>query len=126
MKRAIKSLLLVTLITFIGTNSASAHAKLLSATPSVGSTINSWPAKLSIQFNEPILKINGAVVDWAYVKNSRGQRVDTGNQKVSGAFLTVGLKSSAKSGKYFVQYRAVSEDGHPVSGTFTFTYLPPK
>ena len=126
MKRTIKSLLLAVLITFAGTTSAFAHAKVLSTTPSAGSILTDWPSQVSIRFDEPILKLSGAVVDWAYVKNSQGRRVDTGNPKVSGAFLTVGLKSSAKSGKYSVQYRAVSDDGHPVSGIFTFVYLPSK
>jgi len=126
MRRKMKSLLLVILVTFVSTNSAFAHAKVLSSSPAAGSTVTRWPTQLSIRFNESILKLSGAVVDWAYVKNSKGQRVDVGNPKVSGALLSVSLKSSVPSGKYFVSYRAVSDDGHPVSGTFTFIYLPSK
>ena len=126
MNRVIKSLLLVTFITFAGTNSAFAHAKVLSSTPTAESAVTRWPTQLLIRFNEPILKLSGAVVDWAYVKNSKGLRVDVGNPKVSGAVLSVGLKNAVPSGKYFVTYRAVSDDGHPVSGTFTFSYLPSK
>ena len=121
-KRAIYSVVALTLILFVGSESASAHARVIFTSPKAGSTITKWPQQLFITFNEPILKIGGAVVDWAYVKDAKGVRFDSDNPAVKGSILSVGLKEKARSGKYTVTYRAVSDDGHPISDSFTFTY----
>ena len=121
MKRGLASLLVSGILLFGAIPAASAHARVVATSPKSGATISTWPSMYSITFNEPILKIAGAVVDWIYVKDQKGIRFDLSNPVVAGGTLTVGLKRSAKSGLYAVNYRAVSDDGHPVTGKFTFT-----
>jgi methionine-rich copper-binding protein CopC len=58
------------------------------------------------------------------VTDSKKKRVDAGESLVGGARLSTRIKQGLKPGKYLVSYRVVSEDGHPVQGSFSFTYKP--
>ena len=58
------------------------------------------------------------------VTNSKKVVVSTGEALVGGARISSKLKPGLPPGKYLVTYRIVSEDGHPVEGSFFFTYKP--
>lgn len=82
----------------------------------------SWPSKISLTFNESLLIIAGKSVNSISVKDSAGHRFDQGAAAVGGASVAVATRNSTQSGKFTVQYRVVSADGHPVTGKFTFTF----
>jgi copper resistance protein C len=47
--------------------------------------------------------------------------VHNGTATVFGNQLSVALKTSKVLGKYRVSYRAISADGHPITGSYDFT-----
>jgi len=98
---------------------ASAHATLSSSNPAPGAVLASAPATVTLHFDEAISTVPGSL----RVLGPRGSRADTGNvhhPSGSGNDIAVDLHGGAKQGSYFVSWRVVSADSHPVSGAFTF------
>jgi copper transport protein len=95
---------------------ASAHAALVSVTPSDGARLDAAPTQVTITFSEHVSAPAGGV----RVLDTRGNRVDTNKVSISGAVVTVPLKSGLGTGGYIVTWRIVSADSHPVSGASVF------
>lgn len=109
---------LLTLV--VSTGVAAAHAKLESMTPADGSTAAAPPTEVVLTFNEP-MGSTGAVVQ---VKSPAGISVSTGQIKVIDNTVTQPVDGLVEVGKYTVEARIVSADGHPitVTGSFTITH----
>lgn len=100
-----------------GAGPAAAHAALIGASPSKGSTISAVPPEVTLRFNEEIGKEFATVT----VKGPEGQ-VSTGKAEVEGPRVYQAINPEMAEGKYTVAYRVVSKDGHAVSGSYNFTY----
>jgi copper resistance protein C len=98
-----------------------AHTELVSATPADGSTVTTAPHRVVLTFDEAVGEVGDAIV----VTAPGGGRVDDGPTQVDGARVSVGLERLTEAGEYTVAFRVVSDDGHPVTDTLTFTYQPP-
>jgi len=94
-----------------------AHSQLVRMTPADGSTVALAPTQVVLLFDENIQPIGDAVV----VTAPDGSRVDSGPVVVHDATATQRLRPLVDRGRYTVSYRVVSDDGHPVSRTLTFT-----
>jgi len=97
---------------------ASAHADLVSTDPVDGSVLQSAPESITLSFNSQILD---GMAELA-VTNSAGVLV-TGviaesAQTTATALWPVDLPGDS----YKIAYRIVSEDGHPITGSFSFNY----
>lgn len=97
---------------------ASAHAVLVSSSPTDGSRVDQEPAAVSLTFDEavqPILASDQVIA-------GTGARVDTGQlrQSTDGATITMPLKPGLPKGSYTAVWRVVSADTHIVSGSITF------
>lgn len=100
---------------------ASAHASLESSSPTDGSTLTATPPEIMLRFNEPIKDgLNEVSV------TSGSTDVADGEVQVEGEAVYQPVKHTMKPGEYEVKYKVVSADGHPVSGTLSFTYEPPE
>lgn len=106
------------------TESANAHAQLTSSVPRKNQTIKMLPNLVWLEFDGDLITLDGKAVNELTVTNSKKVRVDIGGSIVGGARISTKLKPGLPSGKYMVSYRIVSEDGHPVDGSFSFTYKP--
>jgi methionine-rich copper-binding protein CopC len=106
------------------TESANAHAQLASSVPRKNQTIKMLPNLVWLEFDGDLITLDGKAVNELTVTNSKKVRVDIGGSIVGGARISTKLKPGLPSGKYMVSYRIVSEDGHPVDGSFSFTYKP--
>ena len=95
---------------------ASAHAELTAATPAQDATVTSLPARVSLTFSEPVVRPVAVVVT-----GPTGETVTEGSPRVQGGTVTQPLRDTAAPGRYTTSYRAVSDDGHAVSGVITFT-----
>jgi copper resistance protein C len=95
--------------------SASAHVMLKQASPAVGSTVASAPARVTLTFTEKIER----AFSGATVQNSSGQRVDSGARS-SGATMQISLKP-LPPGTYKVNWHALSVDTHKTQGSFSFS-----
>ncbi|WP_233809842.1 copper homeostasis periplasmic binding protein CopC [Paraburkholderia sp. HP33-1] len=97
---------------------AFAHGKLESATPAVGSTVNTSPESLRLTFNEELESsfstIKVADASGAPATKEKA-KVDSTNPRV----LTVVVPKLA-SGSYTVQWAVMTRDAHKTKGTYTF------
>jgi methionine-rich copper-binding protein CopC len=123
MKKLTTIIISVSLI-FAGMQSANAHAQLTSSNPKKNEVIKTLPSLVWLEFDGDLLSFGDKQIHKITVTNSIKKRVDIGGPIVGGARISTKLKASLPAGKYLVSYRIVSEDGHPVQGTYSFTYRP--
>ncbi|MCW2539673.1 MAG: hypothetical protein JWN95_1398 [Frankiales bacterium] len=114
------SLLFAALIgLLIGAPQASAHAVLISSSPTDGGRLVKAPALVSLKFDEPV----GISVGYLRVVDSAGRRVDAGattHPSGDGTSVQVQLKTGLSDGSYLASYRVVSADSHPIAGSIRF------
>jgi copper transport protein len=98
-------------------SAAEAHALLLRTEPAPQTTVKAAPPAVKLFFSEPVEVTFGAI----RVFDVDGKRVDPGtlHRVGNGTQVDVPL-AGIKDGTYTVTWRAVSADGHPVRGGFTF------
>lgn len=100
---------------------ADAHARLESSSPKDGATLTAVPPEIMLRFNEPIKDgLNQVTV------TSGSDDVATGKVQVEGSSVYQPVDFQMDPGEYTVSYKVVSADGHPVSGSFSFSYDPPE
>jgi copper resistance protein C len=95
---------------------ALAHDVLVRTIPADGSTVNSVPPRITLVFAEPALALGTAVE----ITGPDGS-VASGNAVLAGSTVGQGIQAGAPAGKYLVRWRVTSDDGHPVTGSFSFT-----
>ena len=118
MRKLIASLLLGWVL-LVSATPASAHAQLVSANPKSKSTVYVLPVQVKLMFSDDLIDLEGG--NQIQVTDPKGKRVDNGETVLLGNQLNAGLKKSTLLGKYKVTYRVLSEDGHPISASYTFT-----
>lgn len=113
----------MTLALFLfGVQTANAHAQLSSSFPTKNQTVKVVPSLVWLEFDGDLLSFGEKQIHRLTVTNAKKVRVDIGGPIVGGARISTILKAGLPSGKYLVSYRIVSEDGHPVAGSYSFTY----
>ncbi len=121
-------LMLVLPVLLLGAASpASAHASLISSDPAQGAVLDIAPEAVTFRFTESV----SAVADGTRVLDDKGVAVPS-SVSAAGSELTVTLDGPVGNGTLVVLWRVVSADGHPVSGSLSFsvgeasdTALPP-
>ena len=95
---------------------AVAHTELIGSSPADGATLTTPPAEVLLEFSEAVQAEFGqvAVLDDADVHHEQG------NPQIVGATVTQGV-DELSAGTYRISYRVGSADGHPITGTLTFT-----
>jgi len=107
--------------TLLPSQTAFAHAELESSNPEANSVIGAAPSFVSLTFGEKLMVMDGQKdANQIQVTDGQGTRVDNGDYQVTGEVLTVTLKPDQSDGTYKVDYRVVSEDGHPIEGVYEF------
>ncbi len=117
MRRSIAVLLASLLALAFSAGPAAAHAKLESMTPADGSSMPAPPTKVVLTFNEPVGS-NGTQIQ---VKSPAGVNVATGNPQVIDNTVTQPVGAMIEAGRYQVEARVVSADGHPITVAAAFT-----
>ena len=120
MRRLIAVLVASLLALVVSTGVAAAHAKLESMTPADGSSMAAPPTKVVLTFNEPVGS-NGTQVQ---VKSPSGKNVTSGAVQVVDNTVTQPVGAMVEAGRYEIDARVVSDDGHPITitGSFTVTH----
>lgn len=96
--------------------SASAHDELVSSTPADGDSLDSAPTEATLEFSGTVQEVG---TEFA-LQDSSGAAVDLpGEYTISGTSITQPLPE-LEDGGYTLNWRVVSEDGHPISGTISF------
>ena len=123
MKKITSALMTLALFLF-GIQNANAHAQVTSSVPAKNQTVKDLPSLVWIEFDGDLLSFGDKQINRLTITNAKKVRVDVGGPIVGGARISTRLKAGLPSGKYLVSYRVVSGDGHPVAGSFSFTYKP--
>jgi hypothetical protein len=113
---ALGALVAIAVTMLVGGAPAQAHAVLVKTSPAKDAALSIPPTEVVLTFDEAPLQL-GAVIK---VTGPAGV-VSLGSPRISGAELHQALSSSLAAGSYRVDWRAVSDDGHPVSGTYGFS-----
>jgi methionine-rich copper-binding protein CopC len=101
----------------VGATPAFAHDELIGSNPKDGSAVVAAPRKVTLYFEEP----PGAGPTSLRVVGPSGEQVVAGPAAISGAALSAPLRRLTAKGRYRITFSVMSDDGHPVSGTLTFT-----
>jgi methionine-rich copper-binding protein CopC len=95
---------------------ASAHATRIATDPADNAALAQGPARVSATFNEAMQDAFAAMT----VVGPDGNLWSTGAPRVQGAVVSVEVRPLGPAGRYTVNYRATSADGHVVSGSWGF------
>ena len=104
-------------------SAASAHAYLIRTVPVASGVLESPPKTVQLTYDEPV-EPRFAIVS---VTNAAGKQVTDGRVQRSPAnpdTLVVPLRPHLPQGWYLIYWRAISVDGHPVQGAFTYAIGP--
>jgi copper resistance protein C len=101
----------------LGVPTASAHSIVTGSSPEDGASIAEGPATVSITFNE-VPQSQFATLN---VVGPDGNLWSTGDPRIEGQSIVVDVGELGPVGDYTMAYRVTSADGHPISGTRTFT-----
>ena len=101
-----------------GSSAASAHDSLVSSTPAEGESVSSL-SEVTLDFSANLLGYDGGNI--VIVIGPDGKHYESECVALAGPTLTLPVALGAPGG-YTVEWRAVSSDGHPVSGEIPFTY----
>jgi methionine-rich copper-binding protein CopC len=116
-KRAI-ALALAGLMTFISLP-ALGHAQLLDAEPKANQVLATSPIRFQLNFSDSLIDL-GPTSNWITVFDSQGIQV-SGLSVLKDNQISAQPLQPLKSGRYEVSWRVLSEDGHPVQGSYSFT-----
>ncbi len=121
MRRAVRvavaaSIVILALVGMTGV--AWAHADLLSSDPAAGSTMQTTPAQLVLNYSEE----PDPQLSQVELLNSSGAPVETGSPALQGQkTLVVSITGDMPDGVYTVSWSAVSvDDGHTTTNSFSF------
>ncbi len=107
---------LVTAVVLASAPVAFAHAARISTDPVEGTKLTSGPSQVSATFNEPLQTAFAAMT----VVGPDSHVWSAGDPRVDGAVISVRLRPLGPAGRYTVNYRVTSADGHPVTGSWWF------
>ena len=120
LRRAITALFLIISSVFLAALPASAHTDLVSTSPKDGVNVGATaPATIEVTFSEPTLLQGSAIV----LNDETGNEVNLGELTQTGSTLSVAVPPDLPNGKSTVTWRTVADDGHVITGTFSFTYV---
>jgi len=95
---------------------AAAHNELIGSIPEDGSTVATTPEVVELAFDEPVQR----EFDQVAVLDEDDGHHEQGKVEIVGGRVRQPV-GELEPGTYRITYRIVSADGHPVTGTVTFT-----
>lgn len=109
------------LVMLVVAGPALAHTRLESSDPADGASFATPPSKVTLTFNEAMQE-GFATLTVIGPGNTTWQ---DGETQVSGNSVSIAVKPLGPAGVYQIGYRVISDDGHPVSGSVSFTLTAP-
>lgn len=95
---------------------AYAHSEVIATTPAADETLAATPASVELFLDETPVAMGTQIV----VTGPSGP-VHTGAPEIDETTVTQALQPGSPAGRYTVDWRITSGDGHPINGSFTFT-----
>lgn len=116
LNRLARIALLAAALTGFGATAAAAHAHLTASDPADGAELATAPDSATLTFSEAV------TVTAIHITDARGQAVEASrNGGMAPAKQTRLSLPLLAPGLYGLAWRAQSADGHPMSGTLSFT-----
>lgn len=103
---------------------ATAHDALSSTEPTQDAVVAAAPETVSLTLSEPPTDSKNLNLSTITVTDGGGKTVSDGKVTVYGPTLSTTV-SAGTAGTYKVLWRAVSSDGHPIEGAYSFTVQAP-
>lgn len=100
----------------VGASPALAHNSLVKTVPADGVTLEAVPAEIRLVFDQPAPKVGTQIL----ITGPQG-RVEQGEVQLIDNDVRQAIGPDAPAGRYEVLWRVTSDDGHPVTGDFSFT-----
>lgn len=102
---------------------ASAHADLQVSTPEDGESLEIAPEEIRLTFSEELFEelVEISILDAA---GDLYSTIEVEQTPPPGTDVIFPWPTQAPPGEYSIAYRVVSADGHPVTGTISFSYAP--
>ncbi len=125
--RALRKLPIISAILFLFTPPTwvGAHAELESSNPGAESVLSVMPESISLTFSEALIALEGEKVNTIALSDPTGRDVPLSPSVVENTTLSTEIADLASNtfgpGEYKITYRVVSADGHPISGSISFT-----
>jgi copper transport protein len=106
-------------ISLIAPELAEAHTSVVKTIPQYQSTLTEMVAEISIEFTDELLTLGEEKVNTIEVTGPIGAQVKIAQLIIEGRRIRALLgEKEYEDGTYLVEYRVVSADGHPVSGSY--------
>ncbi len=102
---------------------ASAHAYLTKTVPSASGILNSPPPAVELTFDEAV-EPRFAIISVTSASGKQETTAPVARSPSNPDTLQVPLRPHLPQGWYLIYWRAISVDGHPVQGAFTFAVGP--
>ncbi len=96
---------------------AIAHDQLLSSTPAVAERLAVAPTEVVLQFSDDVLTVGALLL----VVDAQGKDWAAADAVYDGPAVRASIDGDLPEAGYEIRWRAVSSDGHPVSGLIPFT-----
>jgi len=112
--------LLAAALSVLPATPAAAHSALLSTDPADGATLSTAPTQVSLVFNEDVAPqfVDGAITVGTAPATAVTAAVDAGTVVLA---VPDELIQDSATQPWRVDHRVVSADGHPISGSVSFT-----
>ncbi|WP_229776173.1 copper resistance protein CopC [Alicyclobacillus cellulosilyticus] len=117
--RALLAAIVLVAVCFCTAPGALAHAYVVKSSPAANQVLTAAPHEVKVWFDEPVQPVFDALV----VLDQRGRRVDRHDARLdphNHALLVCTLADGLGPGTYTVDWRVISDDGHPVQGVIPF------
>ena len=102
---------------------ANAHTALVDSNPAEGAMVSTFPQRVELRFNEPLLTIGGEGTNFFTLTSQAGERLKLGSFSVQGPLLSADvLEDPDASGEFRIEYRVVAGDGHVIKDGFQFSF----
>lgn len=112
------------LIPAVAAGPALAHDALQSTSPAADATVTSAPGTVSLTLSEPPTDSKSLNLSVITVTDGEGKTLSDGKVTVAGATISTTVVPGA-NGPHKVLWRAVSSDGHPIDGSYSYTVQDP-
>jgi copper transport protein len=119
MRRIVLCWIILLLLIFAGSPLAFAHANLQATTPRDGQIVQKSPGEITLEFSE---QLEEGLIDLKLYDGNGRQIALAGPNLAAGDAAQMRAKlPELPDGTYTVVWSVVSEDGHPVNGSFSFS-----
>lgn len=115
----LKTLAMLTALLLAIPNLANAHDELMDQKPADGEVVEAGIISVELTFNNELIALGQGSGSEIMILNSSGMPMNNGCAQVEGS-VAIAKVDLDQPGQYQVGWRAVSSDGHPISGVFNF------